>query len=350
MSHSPFQEPSVIGPTDAFNAEAGSDSSFQQHIQSQLSAPTAGSASPRKLSTSVAKSEALLTDAAIHMTLLQTIRTKKGYIIDMDGVIYHGSKLLPGAKEFVQFLIDNNKKFLFLTNNSAPTPRELQQKLGRLGIDVDEDKFYTAALATAEFLKSQMPEGGTVYVIGEPGLTYALYGCGFFMNDVNPDYVVLGEGPSYNYEKLCKAVNLVNKGAKLIATNLDMETLNSAGEHIPSCGAFTACVELVTKTKAFFCGKPSALIMRYAQSALGLSRQETCIIGDRMDTDVVAGVNSQIDPVLVLSGVTKMEDLRKFPYRPFVILKGVFEIPSDDKENRVSDADLEAARRRLSVI
>jgi len=174
-----------------------------------------------------------------------------------------------------------------LTNNSAPTPRELQQKLGRLGIDVDEDKFYTAALATAEFLKSQMPEGGTVYVIGEPGLTYALYGCGFFMNDVNPDYVVLGEGPSYNYEKLCKAVSLVNKGAKLIATNLDVETLNSAGEHIPSCGAFTACVELVTKTKAFFCGKPSALIMRYAQSALGLSRQETCIIGDRMDTEYV---------------------------------------------------------------
>lgn len=185
-----------------------------------------------------------------------------------------------------------------MTNNSAPTPRELQQKLGRLGIDVDEDKFYTAALATAEFLSSQMPEGGTVYVIGEPGLTFALYEKGFFMNDVNPDYVVLGEGPSYNYEKLCKAVSLVNKGAKLIATNLDVETLNSSGEHIPSCGAFTACVELVTKTKAFFCGKPSALIMRYAQKNLGLNRQEVCIIGDRMDTEYVPCSSIKMFPYL----------------------------------------------------
>ncbi|GAB5590133.1 hypothetical protein Unana1_05033 [Umbelopsis nana] len=350
MSHPTFQgNPEVISPSDA-GYSAGSDTSFQEHIQSQLTAPTAGSSSPRKLSTSVAKGEALLNDYEVHTKLLHTIRIKKGYIIDMDGVIYHGSKLLPGAKEFVKFLIDNNKKFLFLTNNSAPTPRELKQKLDRLGIDVEEDKFYTAALATAEFLKSQMPEGGTVYVIGEPGLTFALYSQGFFMNDVNPDYVVLGEGPSYNYEKLCKAVSLVNKGAKLIATNLDVENLNSSGEHIPSCGAFTACVELVTKTKAFFCGKPSALIMRFAQRALGLHRQETCIIGDRMDTDVVAGVNSQIDPVLVLSGVTKIEDLRSFPYRPYLVLKGVFEIPDDSKENIVTEAELQEASRRLSII
>ncbi|KAJ2960145.1 hypothetical protein NQZ79_g4453 [Umbelopsis isabellina] len=350
MSHATFNDKTeTIPANNVFDQEAG-DSSFQQHIASQLQTPSAGNSSPRKLSTSVAKGEALLNDENVHTKLLSTIRTKKGYIIDMDGVIYHGSKLLPGAKEFVNFLIKNNKKFLFLTNNSAPTPRELQQKLGRLGIDVEEDKFYTAALATAQFLKSQMPEGGTVYVIGEPGLTFALYEQGFYMNDVNPDYVVLGEGPSYNYEKLCKAVNLVNKGAKLIATNLDVETLNSSGEHIPSCGAFAACVELVTKTKAFFCGKPSALIMRYAQHALGLNRQETCIIGDRMDTDVVAGVNSQIDPVLVLSGVTKIEDLRSFPYRPFVVLKGVFEIPSDDDANKVTNAELEEAGRRLSMI
>jgi NagD protein len=182
-------------------------------------------------------------------------------------------------------LHDNNKEFLFLTNNSAPTPRELKQKLDRLGITVDETRFYTAALATAQFLKTQMPEGGSCYVIGEPGLTYALYQQGFFMNDVNPDYVVLGEGPSYDYEKMCKAVALVNKGAKLIATNLDVETLNSKGEVIPSCGAFTAAIELVTKTKAFFCGKPSALIMRYAQRSLGLKHEDTCIIGDRMDTE-----------------------------------------------------------------
>jgi len=178
-----------------------------------------------------------------------------------------------------------------------------------------------------------MPDGGTAYVIGEPGLTYALYEKGFQMNDVDPDYVVLGEGPSYNYEKLCKAVNLVNKGAKLIATNLDTDGLNSDGERIPACGAFTASVELVTKTKAFFCGKPSALIMRYAQRVLGLSIEETCIIGDRMDTDIVAGINSEIDSVLVLSGVTNMEDLRSFPYRPYVVLGGVYEIPDDYKNN-----------------
>lgn len=182
---------------------------------------------------------------------------------------------------------DNDKKFLFLTNNSAPTPRELKQKLGRLGIDVDESRFYTAALATAQFLHTQMPEGGSCYVIGEPGLTFALYSKGFYMNDVNPDYVVLGEGPSYDYEKMCKAVALVNKGAKLIATNLDVETLNSKGEVIPSCGAFTAAIELVTKTKAFFCGKPSALIMRYAQRTLQIGHEDTCIIGDRMDTEYV---------------------------------------------------------------
>ncbi|CAM0142880.1 hypothetical protein VKS41_002550 [Umbelopsis sp. WA50703] len=279
-------------------------------------------------STAVLKDHALLTDEKLHVERLDVIRNKKAYIIDMDGVIYHGSKLLPGAKEFVQFLKDNNKKFLFLTNNSAPTPRELKQKLGRLGIDVEEDRFYTAGMATATFLKSQLPEGGTCYVIGEPGLTFALYSEGFYMNDVNPDYVVLGEGPSYDYEKISKAVNLVNRGAKLIATNLDTDCLNSKGESIPSCGAFAAAIELVTKKKAFFCGKPSALIMRYAQKALGANLEDTCIIGDRMDTDIIAGVTSSIDPVLVLSGVTKMEELSDWSYRPYVVLGGVFEIPT----------------------
>ncbi|KAG1417940.1 hypothetical protein G6F58_005281 [Rhizopus delemar] len=268
----------------------------------------------------------------------------------MDGVIYHGSKLLPGAKEFVEFLQKNNKKFLFLTNNSAPTPRELQQKLGRLGIDVTEDHFFTSGQATAYFLASQMPEGGTVYVIGEPGLAYALYDKGFFMNDHNPDYVVLGESAVYNFEKLTKAVQLVQNGAKLISTNLDVETLDSQGRKIPATGAFTACVELVTKTKAFFCGKPSALIMRYAQRVLGLSRLETCIIGDRMDTDIVAGISSEIDPVLVLSGVTEMSDLSLFAYHPFVILGGVYEIPSDDDKNKLTESDLEEASRRASFL
>ncbi|KAJ2959458.1 hypothetical protein NQZ79_g5111 [Umbelopsis isabellina] len=285
-------------------------------------------------SSAVLKDHALLTDEKLHVQRLNDIRNKKAYIIDMDGVIYHAS-----AKEFVQFLKDNNKKFLFLTNNSAPTPRELKQKLGRLGIDVEEDRFYTAGMATATFLKSQLPEGGTCYVIGEPGLTFALYSEGFYMNDVNPDYVVLGEGPSYDYEKISKAVNLVNRGAKLIATNLDTDCLNSKGESIPSCGAFAAAIELVTKKKAFFCGKPSALIMRYAQKALEADHEDTCIIGDRMDTDIIAGITSSIDPVLVLSGVTKMEELSDWSYRPYVVLGGVFEIPTLNVNELASKAN-----------
>ncbi|KAI9272932.1 HAD-like domain-containing protein [Phascolomyces articulosus] len=304
----------------------------------------------RENSASVQKDWALLKNPKIHNERLEQIRQKKGYIIDMDGVIYHGTKLLPGAKELVDFLNKNNKKYLFLTNNSAPTPRELQQKLSRLGIEVTEDHFFTAGQATAYFLSSQSPNGGTCYVIGEPGLAYSLYDKGFFMNDHNPDYVILGEGPSYNYEKLSKAVQLVQQGAKLIATNLDVENLDSKGNKIPSCGAFTACVELVTRTKAFFCGKPSALIMRYAQRVLGLSRLETCIIGDRMDTDIVAGISSEIDPVLVLSGVTSMEELALFAYRPYLILGGVYEIPSDDKKHIISESDMEAASRRASYL
>ena len=256
---------------------------------------------------------------------------------------------MPGAKELVQFLQDNNKRFLFLTNNSAPTPQELQQKLHRLGIDVGAEHFFTCGQATALFLESQMPGGGTCYVIGEPGLAYALYEKGFYMNDHNPDYVVLGETTAINFEKITKAVQLVQQGAKLIATNLDVETLDSQGRKIPSTGAFAASIELVTKTQAFYCGKPSALIMRYAQRVLGLSRLETCIIGDRMDTDIVAGITSEIDPVLVLSGVTQMGDLKEFAYGPYLILGGVYEIPSDDESHRITEEELEEASRRVSI-
>ncbi|KAI8088899.1 HAD-like domain-containing protein [Halteromyces radiatus] len=303
---------------------------------------------PENASVSVKKEWALLRDPVIHTERLDAIRSKKGYIIDMDGVIYHGATLLPGAKELVEFLQTNNKKFLFLTNNSAPTPRELQSKLERLGINVGEEHFFTSGQATAYFLKSQSPDGGTVYVIGEPGLAYSLYDMGFFMNDHNPDYVVLGESQTYNFEKLTKAVQLVQNGAKLIATHLDTENLDSVGNKIPATGAFTACVELVTNTKAFFCGKPSALIMRYAQRVLGLSRLETCIIGDRMDTDIVAGITSEIDPVLVLSGVTSMDMLQQYAYRPYLILGGVYEIPDEDERHLVTDQELEDASRRVS--
>ncbi|KAI8091988.1 HAD-like domain-containing protein [Thamnidium elegans] len=297
-----------------------------------------------------AKDWALLRDPVIRAERLAEIRQKLGFIIDMDNVIFKGNSLLPGAKELVEFLDDNNKKYLFLTNASSCTPRELQNKFHILGLNVSQDHFITSAQATAYFLESQMPEGGTVYVIGEPGLCWALYEKGFYMNDHNPDYVILGETANYNFEKITKAVQLVQQGAKLIATNLDVATMDSDGNSVPSTGAFAACIELVTKTKAFSCGKPSALIMRYAQRQLGLSRSQTCIIGDRMETDIAAGISSEINSVLVLSGVTGMNDLTQFAYRPYIILDGVFQIPNDDTTNRVSNQELEEAERRASLL
>ncbi|CAO3622195.1 unnamed protein product [Cunninghamella echinulata] len=346
--NTPKEVPSPISTTNTNLSTHDLASQFAATL-GQLS-PSQQTPSAEEPTTYQSKDWALLKDPVLHSERLDIIRQKKGYIIDMDGVIYHGNNLLPGAKEFVDFLIKNNKKFIFLTNNSAPTPRELQSKLFRLGIDVTEENFFTSGQATAYFLKSQMPEGGTVYCIGEPGLAYALYNMGFYMNDHNPDYVVLGESASYNFEKITKAVQLVQSGAKLISSNLDIETLDSKGRKIPATGAFTACIEMVTKTKAFYCGKPNALIMRYAQRVLGLSRHETCIIGDRMDTDIVAGITSEIDPVLVLSGVTDMSEVSSFAYRPFVILGGVFEIPNDDEKNVVTENDLEEAARRASFL
>ncbi|MFW5689015.1 MAG: HAD-IIA family hydrolase [Spirochaetota bacterium] len=249
---------------------------------------------------------------------------KAGFIIDMDGVIYHGNRLLPGAHDFVRWLHDNDKRFLFLTNSSERSPRELNQKLARLGVDVDEAHFYTSALATAEFLASQK-QGGSAYVIGEAGLINALYNAGITMNDVNPDYVVVGESPSYSYAKIEKAVQLVRAGARLIGTNPDL-TGPAENGIVPACGSLIAPIELATESKAYFAGKPNPLMMRQAIKRLGCRPEESVIVGDRMDTDIVAGVESEIDTVLVLSGVTSMDDLPQFAYRPRVILNGVGEI------------------------
>ncbi|KAI8850110.1 HAD-superfamily hydrolase, subfamily IIA [Chytridium lagenaria] len=228
---------------------------------------------------------------------LEKIRNKNAFISDMDGGIYHGNILLPGVKEFVAWLKKENKKFLFLTNNSAPTPKELSEKLKRLGLDIPEKHFFTSAMSTAKFLQSQKPNGGTCYVIGEPGLTYALYEAGFTMSSENPDYVVIGEGNSHNFEKITKACNLVSKGAKLISTNPDSNGPSENGI-IPATGAFVAAIELATGKKAFTCGKPTSLMMRYAQAMIGSHKAETCIIGDRMDTDILAETYAQIDPGL----------------------------------------------------
>ena len=255
---------------------------------------------------------------------LEALRKKKGFICDMDGVIYHGNLLLPGVREFVDFLKREKKKFLFLTNSSERAPKELQQKLERLGLEVDEKHFYTSALSTAAFLSQQCP-GGSVYVIGEPGLVGAMYEAGFTMNEVNPDYVVMGETHAYSFEKIERAVQLVLGGAKLIGTNPDL-TGPVEGGIVPACKALMSPIELATGRKAYYLGKPNPLMMRHGLSLLGVSPDECAIIGDRMDTDIVAGVESGIDTVLVLSGVTTEHEMRKFPYRPRYVLGGVGDI------------------------
>jgi len=256
---------------------------------------------------------------------LKRIREKHAFIIDMDGVIYHGNRLLKGAAELVEWMNKNNKPYLFLTNSSERSPIELAQKLSRLGIDVEPEHFYTSALATASFLASQHP-GGSAYVIGEPGLVQALYDVGYTMNNVNPDYVVVGEGRGYSIESVERAVRLVFGGARLIGTNPDLSGPVEDGI-VPACGALVAPIELATKTKAYFIGKPNPLIMRHGLSRLNSRREETAIIGDRMDTDIISGIETEIETILVLSGVTAMADLPQFPYRPKHILEGVFEIP-----------------------
>jgi NagD protein len=255
---------------------------------------------------------------------MQELRGKRAFICDMDGVIYHGDRLLPGVSEFLSWLEGNGKLYLFLTNSSERSPRELSQKLRRLGLTVTEDHFYTSALATASFLASQQP-GGSAYVIGDAGLTNALYEGGFTMNNVDPDYVVVGETHTYSYEKIERAVHLVLKGARLIGTNPDVTGPTEKGI-VPATGALIAPIELATGCKAYFVGKPNPLIMRHAIRKLGCRREETAIIGDRMDTDIVAGIEADIETVLVLSGVTQREDLRRFAYAPRYVLAGVGDI------------------------
>jgi NagD protein len=249
---------------------------------------------------------------------------KAAFICDMDGVIYHGNRLLEGARGFVEWLQREGKRFLFLTNSSERSPVELQQKLRRLGIDVTPEHFYTSALATAGFLCGQKP-GGSAYVIGEAGLTNALYACGFTMNDVNPDYVVVGDTRTYSYERLEKAVQLVRGGAKLIGTNPDLTGPSESGI-IPSTGALMAPIELATGSRAYYVGKPNPLMMRHALRRLESRREDTVIVGDRMDTDILAGVEAEIETVLVLSGVSSRDDLARYAYQPHHVLDGVGQI------------------------
>ncbi len=256
---------------------------------------------------------------------LTALSAKKGYMCDMDGVIYHGNRLLDGVVEFVEWLKREKKRYLFLTNSSERSPLELKQKLERMGLEIDESHFYTSALATARFLSSQSP-GCSAYVIGAPGLLNALY---ITMNDVDPDYVVVGETTHYNFESIAHAVSLVLRGSMLIATNPDITGPGENGIE-PACAALVSPIEVATGRRAYFVGKPNPLMMRTGLRMLGVHSDEAAMIGDRMDTDIIAGIETGLDTVLVLSGVSSENDVKKFPYRPKYILDGVGKISQLD--------------------
>ncbi len=256
--------------------------------------------------------------------MLNQIREKRAFICDMDGVIYHGKRLLDGAAAFVDWLKRENKEYLFLTNSSERSPRQLSEKLAVMGIEIGREHFITSALATATFLDSQKP-GARVYTIGEFGLDEALSDVGCVLTDDKPDYVILGETADYTHEKITKGIRAVLAGAKLIGTNPDICGPGDGGV-VPACKALISPIELSTGKQAYFIGKPNPLIMRAALKKLDCHRSDAVIIGDRMDTDIIAGIESEIQTVLVLSGITTREDVEQFPYRPNLILDGVGQI------------------------
>jgi NagD protein len=249
---------------------------------------------------------------------------RHGYLIDMDGVVYRGSELIPGADYFVQQLRERNIPFLFLTNNSQRTRRDVAARLARMGIEVEEQHVFTCAMATARFLAQQKPHG-TAYVIGEGGLLTALHQNGYAVVDHEPDYVVVGEGRTFNLEMVESAVRMIQGGAKLIATNLDPNCPTQNGLR-PGCGAMVAMLETATGAKAFSVGKPSPVMMRAARKELGLATDETTMIGDTMETDILGGVQLGYHTVLVLSGGTKAEDLDYYAYRPELVIESLAEL------------------------
>jgi NagD protein len=249
---------------------------------------------------------------------------RHGYLIDMDGVLYRGSEVIPGAHRFVAELRRHDIPFRFLTNNSQRTRRDVVAKLARMGIEVEEHHVYTCAMATASFLERQKP-GGTAFVIGEGGLLTALHQHGYAIVDHDPDYVVVGEGRTFNLELVESAVRMILGGAKLVATNLDPNCPTANGLR-PGCGAMVAMLETATGVKAFSVGKPGAFMMRAARKELGLTTDETTMIGDTMSTDILGGVQLGFHTVLVLSGGTRREQLRDYAYQPERVVESVAEL------------------------
>jgi len=256
-----------------------------------------------------------------------------GFLIDMDGVIYRDDELIPGAKEFIDSLLDQKIPFLFLTNNSQRTQRDVTFRLKRLGIKVDASHVFTCANATSRFLAEQRPNG-TAFVIGEGGLLNSLHEDGYAIVDHDPDYVVVGEGRVFNFEMIEKATTLVMNGAKLIATNPDPNCPTPSGMR-PGCGAIVAMLEKATGIEAFSVGKPSPVMMRAARKELGLSTGQTIMVGDTMNTDILGGTQMGYSTVLVLTGSTRRNDLKRFAYSPDFIAESIADLTKDEFINRI---------------
>lgn len=251
-----------------------------------------------------------------------------GYLIDMDGVVYRENHLIPGAAQFIRRLQEDEIPFLFLTNNSQRTRRDVATKLRRLGIAVGEEHVFTCAMATARFLADQKPHG-TAYVIGEGGLLTALHTHGYSIVDRDPDYVVIGEGRTMSFENVEAALGMILGGAKLVATNPDPNCPTGNGGTRPGCGAIVAMLEAASGRKAFSVGKPSPIMMRAARKALNLDADHTVMIGDTMETDILGGVQMGYRTLLVLSGGTRMEDLERYAYVPDKVVSSIADLDPD---------------------
>lgn len=243
------------------------------------------------------------------------------WLTDMDGVLVHEEHALPGAVEFLQRLVERERRFLVLTNNSIYTPRDLSARLARAGLPVPEAAIWTSALATAQFLSDQLP-GGSAFVIGESGLTTALHEVGYTFTDTDPDYIVLGETRTYSFETITQAIRLVCGGARFIATNPD-STGPTADGPLPATGAVAAMITKATGVEPYFVGKPNPMMFRTAMNRIQAHSERTAMVGDRMDTDVVAGIEAGLDTILVLTGSTQRQQVARFPFRPGRVLNSI---------------------------
>jgi len=246
----------------------------------------------------------------------------KALIVDIDGVILKDNEPLPGAAEFVRWLTTRSVPYLFLTNYPSQTPADLRSRLLGAGLDVPAAGFYTSAMATAEFLDSQAGERRRAFVVGEGALVHALYQAGFTISETQADYVVLGETRAYNWEMIRRAARLVRAGARFVATNPDV----AGPDGMPSCGALAAPIERISGKRPFYVGKPNAIMMRAALRHLGAHSESTWMVGDNMDTDIIAGIQTGLGTVLVLSGVSRMEDLERYAYRPHHVVAAIADV------------------------